>query len=388
MNEQTSTSSSPEALARQEDQANLDYFLEQVGAQPAMNQLRPDQMRTIVETALWLRMDAAKTSESSRDIEAELHIVLQNDGKSDFVPKTRAEAQTIIITPERRLAKAAQIKRTEPLESAKTTFLQMVNRHKDALTEMDIINRLMSESEIVGHEPNAEILRNDRDALNMLGDRLMQRDFLVNDHWPAKNTHEYKNLQSYCRGTVLAAAKWAGNDVLESLIAAERSNTKNRLVYWREKINSVAKTTAGVALKTLLDKESNPRHRPAEEELTHQLPDSEDSSAKKIAIRVKSYEEYIPDQAEQALVEQAKIYEGKSHRIETLARQSMSHRAAEISVLGSPGTYYKGQLVGVEPKEQQPSAEARVRSDLHTRTNPALKAGIRRLPGYDKRPDK
>ncbi|HVS78967.1 MAG TPA: hypothetical protein VHD84_01605 [Candidatus Saccharimonadales bacterium] len=385
MTEQANLDVNNEVLARNEDQQNLEYFLSEVGAQPAMNQLRPDQMRSIVETIIYLRMEP-EGANGSTNVEDELQKALKKGGNKSFVPQSKSEAQTIIATPERRLAWAARQNRTEPLATAKTTYMEMVNRHKNALTEMDIINGVMHTPEDGDYQPDVSLLRNDRDALNLLGDHLMQKTFLANGRWPARNTHEYRDSQKYCRGAMLAAAKWAGDGVLEELIIAERLNIKSRAAYWGEKLQSIARTTAGVAVKSLIDKDENP-HRPQVEE-RHSVTSEPEEPVEKEKLEVESYDEFIPTEVVATLAELAKKFEHRSHKIETLVRQGWSHRMAEISVLGAPGTYYEGQLVGVEPKDDKPSAEALVRSSTRSKPNPALSAGIRRLPGYDKRPDK
>jgi hypothetical protein len=87
------------------------------------------------------------------------------------------------------------------------------------------------------------------------------------------------------------------------------------------------------------------------------------------------------------MVEAALKYSHKAQRIETLVHQGTPRAVAELRVLGRRAVYFKGQLVGVEPKDDKPSSEARTRADTHKKSNASRKPGIRRLPGYDKEDD-
>lgn len=251
-----------EELERQSviDQANLDYFLGETFEVEDPGNLDDYAKGYVIDSILLLNSTRAQPTPGSttdRDTTLrrmnEVERARKKHGQTGIgLPKSEAELRAITNTgPEERFARAARTARGNRNRAAESTFAMMESCRADALEEVIIYNQVMiarPDNQLVA---DINLLRSNRQALRLIGDHLMYREFLDKMRWPATSTNEYKERQKYWRGCMMAAAEYASPSMLGAIMPGIVKEARSGLSYWTEKTHKIAtETPAGIAVQS------------------------------------------------------------------------------------------------------------------------------------------
>jgi hypothetical protein len=369
----TENSATPESRAEPLDEQaseNLEFFMGKIGAASVADRLPAYDKRIMADLPLAMQLEPVPLRPDYSDYEQKTYNFFRSN---HWLPKQQWEA-TLATTGEvdKILRRAERFIQGDPEKAAAVTHSNIKRYYSDAENDVSSLNNVLvpEEWEI---KPDITRLRGDRGALYVMADNLMAKEFFAHNQWPRSNQKVYKDRQKYWRGFMLFAAENASDQALEEVFDDVIQKARRRLDFWRDKYQILNQKVGHLLVK---DVQEPAAEKKAQVEVGKQPTEEIDS-----------FEQLLSDQTVEEMVEAALKYSHKAHRIETLVHQGVPRDLAERRVLGRQAVYFKGQLVGVEPKDDKPSAEARVRADTHKKSNASNKPSIRRLPGYDHEDD-
>ena len=363
-NQPIESEKTPEALA----QEYLDYYLEIIGA-PEFSAIAPYDKRIMADVPLMVQLEPLSLPETPPDAEE------QPKARERYLRVKYFQENNRLPTTEREATIASSLGLDETIYRAKrakdglrgkgllATLSSVKGFHSRAAISYGALASLREPNESLEIHPNIDKLRTNREALYVIGDALKSREFLDRNDWITGRDGREK----YWRGFVLFAAEYASDEVLadvyENILVKERNNRD----YWAPLLEYAEKQLGHLVVG---EEHSTKLEQPGD------VPDEP-------AAPTKSFSEQIPR-------DERVDYSDEQYKIETLIRQSYSVHAAELEVLGARAIRDKsGNIIGIEPKDEQLSTEKQVRSGKPSKKrNPANSPWIRRQPGYDKRPDK
>ncbi len=349
-----SSTISPEQKVHEEDAENLQYYLGTVFRPGEIDGLTDSVRRAAVETILLLNSGDPITDLGSHDTR-DISIKKIQDEKAGM-PKSKAELTAILKGPHKKLSRVADMKTGNAMGAAKSTYLTMAGYRQDSLLDIKKMNQVMNSAPSGEDSVDLGLLRTNREALYVLADHLMERDFLDKMKWPAKNTEEYRNDRKYWRGCLLEASIYAGPSVLGVLTKEACNNKARRLAYWTKHMHRVESSTAGIAVRGALmrgqgfvETPPEPITSPAKSAVEPGIADQ----ATNFDIPTKVHEELMTN------------YSLQTQRIDTQVRQGVPPEVADLRQFGAPAIYDSaGNVIGFTLPDVQPSAEALVKYEL------------------------
>lgn len=242
------------------DQVSLDYFMAETFPADDLEPLGAYAIRQVVDSILLLNRrfpEPSYSSNSSRD--NALRRMRENKKarkrlgqKGPGLPKTAAEFRTVTNNgPEEKLSRAARTSKGNQTSAADSTFAAMEGYRLDSLKEIQVYSQVMAETPRGDLVKDINLLRQNQEALRLVGDHLMHREFLDKMVWPSTSSKQYKLRQQYWRGCLAAAARYASPSVLGAIMPGVVMETEERLGYWTEKTHKIAtQLPAGIAVKS------------------------------------------------------------------------------------------------------------------------------------------
>lgn len=346
-----------------EAKACLTQYWQDIGAFTVLDQLSIHDKRVMQEAPLLLSLEPVKpvANPDSHGGQKDKNIFLNKPRR--WLPKTRQEtkwADELVFS--KSLRRAAKNKR--PRRSLQRRYSAVRSIYNDAADDYRAYNQVLVIARD-GNRPDIDRLRSALPVQFAMGDRLFARECLEKGSWPTKA--DFIAHRRHWRGFMVAASQYASDSVLAEAYEHFREEAADRLDFWRARYSSLSGLLGQVAITDARPDPTAATAKPAAETTS-------DAPAKGADI---------PDLWLRKTAERARSLEDKAARIETLVNQGTPRHLADLRVLGAPGIYYEGRLVGIGEKDKQPSATALVAAAQPRKNTAPQKPGIRRQPGYD-----
>lgn len=160
----------------------------------------------------------------------------------DWEPMSAAEANTVVEGAVRRMNNAAHTNIGDGEKAAAERYNLYTGFISDAYDDMQILNQAISAKEGEEPGPDPALIRTDAKVLGVIAKHLMERGFLWNNHWPAKNTGSYQQRDKYWRGFTILASRAASDNQIEKLYSFVKQRNQLRLHYWLREAVQVEKS--------------------------------------------------------------------------------------------------------------------------------------------------
>jgi hypothetical protein len=320
-------------------QAYLEQYWRDIGADKVLDQLSPYDMQIMHDTPLLVALDPL---EPKPNPDNDAHIKDRNVflwKNPDWLPKTKQEAKWANEFIYKKSLDRLEGK-DDPDEAMGGRLREVEGIWQDAIDDAAAYRRVL----IIGrdsNDPDIDLLRSSLPTIYAMGDRMFARECL-DKGWPRKR--EFEDRKNHWRGFMLASAQYASDEALKEAFNTFYPESDKKVPFWRERVVTLKRQLGGRLVK----------------DVTDYVPIAQDDSSP--TDEKPTDDDYFDDRTPEAeipkILQRVREMASKAHRIETMVEQGVPPHLAELRVLGSPGVYYKGELVGAEPKEEKPSARA------------------------------
>lgn len=354
-------------------QEYLGSYLDAIGAEDVIDHASPNSLQIMADIPLMVQLDALPFPDRPQTDRDKMARFFETN---NWLPKHFQEANIASLKGlDETIRRAKKSKVSDPKDAQRHTLATVKGYKRDAVKDIGTFNNVRIPTEEMTIAPDVARLRADRSSLYLLADILMAREFLNEAQWPKSNERHYKDMQSYWRGFMLFAAQHATDEILANTFNHFFEKSQQRRYFWSEKFRDASEKIGNVAVAVKDATETVIPHKTVEEAIPGRK------------IKVEAFDELLSDQAVDELADAAIKYADKTHQVKRYIQdQGMPPDIAELRVLGHRARWHEGYIVGLEPKEDKPSA-ATITKAQRPAKNAALNPGVRRLPGYDQQQD-
>lgn len=374
MTEQLAKNVEPaDKLSDQQASEYLSFYLDKIGASDVESQLSRYDKRIMSDMPLLVQLDPLAYADRPKTERDKMVRFFEEDR---WLPVSRNEAT---IASDRgvdgTIDRIRRISRGDPAGAARSTYHTLKGYYAGSVEDNKVLNSVLDPSEDLSIDVSVPKLRSSRQALYVLADNLMAREFLDRQEWPNRNWKAFQERQNYWRGFMLFAGEHASDEVLADSFNHILEKVRNRRHYWDKNFKTVNKRLGHLMVEDVA--ETKIPHRPVEEirYKTGRHPD------------IESFNEMLADKAVDDLAAAAKKYADKTDQIMRYVQdQGMTRQEAELRVLGRLAEWHEGFIVGFKPRLNKPSQEA-IENAKRPKPKAAANPGVRSLSGYDKQDD-
>ena len=222
-----------EKAVQSQAQGYLDHYWKEIGAPDDLGGISTYDKKIMHDVPLQLLLqplEVPKNPETNRDKLVKFFV------ENNWLPQTRQEAMIAGLKGvDETIYRASRTRVGRPEGALKSVHRSVEAYLKDSQNDKRTLRSVRTPLENFDIDLDVNLLRSNNEALYLLGDHLLSREFLEQGNWLNSSWRkEFNSRQKYWRGFMLAAAKDASDDVLYELFNNTLTMAEERSDYWKK----------------------------------------------------------------------------------------------------------------------------------------------------------